>query len=227
MILVLKKNHIKKTIIMKNFAKFQNHFINTGDLNKKICLLLFFVLAITSSGLAQNESGFGIKSGINYNANGDYFSSISNTFDDPTRAIGYHIGIFGKIGNKIYLKPEIMYTKTNSKYNAGNFKLKRIDAPVLAGVKVLGPVSIFAGPTFQYILDSNFDNATIGDVENDFTVGLNFGVALNFNSIGIDLRYERGFTDNEATIILNNSTVNIDRIDMRPNQLIVSLSITL
>ena len=212
---------------MKNFAKFQNRFNNISDSSKRVYLLLFFVLAIVSSALAQNGSGFGIKGGVNYNANGDYFNSISNTSDDPTRAIGYHIGVFGKLGNKVYLKPELMYTSTNSEYDAGDFKLQRIDAPVLVGIKVLGPLSVFAGPAFQYILDSDIDNARVSDLENDFTVGLNFGIGLNFNSVGIDLRYERGFSENEVTIISNNSTINVDRLDTRPDQLILSFSIKL
>ena len=212
---------------MKNFAKFQNHFINKSDLSKKVCLSVFFVLAIVSSTIAQNGSGFGIKGGVNYNANGDYFNSISNTSDDPTRAIGYHIGVFGKLGNKVYLKPELMYTKTSSEYDAGDFELQRIDAPILVGVKILGPVSVFAGPAFQYILDSDLDSARVSDLENDFTVGLNFGIGLNFNSVGIDLRYERGFSENEVTIISNNSTVNVDRLDTRPDQLILSISLKL
>jgi len=212
---------------MKNFVNFQNHFINKSGFGKKVCLSVFFVLAIASSAFAQNGSGFGVKGGVNYNANGDYFNSISNTSDDPTEAIGYHIGIFGKLGNKIYIKPELMYTKTSSEYDAGNFELQRIDAPILVGVKVLGPLSVFGGPAFQYILDSDFENARIGDIENDFTIGLNFGVGLNFNSIGIDLRYERSFTDNESTIILNNTSVNAGRLDTRSQQLILSLSIKL
>ncbi|AUC81991.1 outer membrane beta-barrel protein [Lacinutrix sp. Bg11-31] len=212
---------------MRNFENLQNHFISKSDLSKRVCLSTIFILAIVLSAIAQNGSGFGIKGGINYNANGDYFNSISNTFDDPTRAIGYHIGVFGKIGDKVYLKPELMYTKTGSEYDTGDFEQKRIDAPILVGIKVLGPLSVFAGPAFQYILDSDFDSARVSNLENDFTVGLNFGIGINFDSIGIDLRYERGFTDNEVTIISNNSTVNIDRLDTRSNQLILSLSIEL
>jgi hypothetical protein len=204
--------------------------INTHSVkhfNNKIGLSLIFVFSMFLSVLAQNENGLGIKGGLNYNANGDYYDSITDTSEDPTSAIGYHIGIFGKIGDKFFLKPELMYTKTTSEYENGNFELQRLDAPVLVGLKVLGPVSVFAGPAFQYILDSEFENATISDIENDFTVGLNFGVGLNFNSIGIDLRYDRGFSDNESKIVVNNSSVSNDRIDTRAEQLILSISVKL
>ncbi|WP_452224334.1 outer membrane beta-barrel protein [Lacinutrix chionoecetis] len=212
---------------MKNLLKFHKRTFSICNLSKGVILSVFFILAFSFTAMSQNGSGFGIKGGVNYNANGDYFNSISNTFEDPTRAVGYHVGIFGKIGDKLYLKPELIYTKTTSEYDSGDFKLQRIDAPVLVGLKIIGPVSVFGGPAFQYILDSDFDNARIGNVENDFTVGLNFGIGLNFNNLGIDLRYERGFTENEASIILNNSSINVDRLDTRPEQLILSLSIKL
>lgn len=87
---------------------------------------------------------------------------------------------------------------------------------------------VFAGPSLQYIIDSDFENATINSIQDDFSVGLNFGIGVSFNKIGIDLRYERGFSDNEATLINNNiSLVNNDRLDTRPDQLILSLSVML
>ena len=100
--------------------------------------------------------------------------------------------------------------------------MKKIDVPLLFGVKIIGPVSVFAGPSLQYILDSEFEDFTIKDIEDDFTVGLNFGIGLNFNGFGVDLRYERGLSKNEAKF------GNIpSRIDTRPDQLILGLSFVL
>ena len=77
-------------------------------------------------------------------------------------------------------------------------------------------------------LDTEFDGINIDNVEDDFSVGLNFGIGLNFNKIGVDLRYERGFSNNEATFIGNNIGEGVvSRIDTRPDQLILSLSIAL
>lgn len=194
---------------------------------KNVFLSVVFVVALVSSSIAQDGSGFGIKGGLNYNGNGDYFNSISNTSEDPTKAAGYHIGLFGKLGSKLYVKPELMYTKTKSQYDDGDLNLQRIDAPILVGVQILGPVSVFGGPAFQYILDSELEGTNIGAIENDFTVGLNFGIGLNLNKVGVDLRYERGFSNNEATILTNNTSVDIGRLDTRPEQLILSLSVKL
>ena len=182
-------------------------------------------LTITALSLnAQNGSSFGFKGGLNYGANGDYFESIGENAQNPDQNIGYHIGVFGKLGNKLYFRPEIVYTKTKSDYDSGEFDMQKIDVPLLVGLKVLGPVNIFAGPSLQYILDTDFGNVRVNDIENDFSVGLNFGIGLNLNRLGIDLRYERGFSDNEATFIDNNNVISLDRLDTRPEQLILSLS---
>jgi hypothetical protein len=121
----------------------------------------------------------------------------------------------------------LVYTSTKSEYDSGNFDMQKIDAPLLVGIKILGPISVFGGPSLQYILDSEFDGVTIENIENEITVGLNFGASLNFETFGIDLRYERGLSENEATFLDNNGVNLNDRLDTRPDQLILSLSLTL
>jgi hypothetical protein len=195
---------------------------------KKLIFSTVVIAVISFTTSAQNGTGFGIKGGLNYNANGDYFESVSSNAEHPDRNIGYHFGFFGKIGDKFYLRPEIVYTSTKSDYNSDNFKMKKLDVPILIGIKVLGPINVFAGPSFQYIIDSEFEGISINDVDKEFTVGLNFGIGLEINKIGVDLRYERGFNNNEATFINNNFGNNFSsRIDTRPDQLILSLSVKL
>jgi len=193
---------------------------------KHLFFILIIAIAIPSTTMAQTAQGIGLKAGLNYNANGDYFESINNNSKNPERNVGYHIGVFGKIGDQIYFRPELVYTSTKSDYDDDTFSMQKLDAPLLVGIKVLGPISVFGGPSLQYILDSEFDGININNVEDDFSVGLNFGIGFNFNTIGIELRYERGFSDNEATFLDNNS-VNINRLDTRPDQLILSLSLLL
>ena len=195
---------------------------------QKLVISTFLLTLFCLSANAQDGSAFGIKAGLNYNANGDYFQSIGDNAQHPDRNIGYHIGLFGKIGNALYFRPELIYTSTKSDYDNDVFDMKKIDAPLLVGIKVIGPVSVFGGPSLQYILDTDFEGINIRDVDNDFSVGLNFGIGLSLNKIGIDLRYERGFSDNEATFIGNNLGEGaVSRIDTRPDQLILSLSIAL
>lgn len=193
----------------------------------KNSFLITLLIAITSiTTYAQTANGFGFKGGLNYNANGDYFESIGSNAKHPDRNIGYHFGLFGKIGDRVYFKPELVYTSTKSDYSDDSFKMQKLDAPLLVGIKVLGPLSVFGGPSLQYILDSEFEGISINNVEDDFSVGLNFGIALNLNKVGIDLRYERGLNRNEANFLDNNS-IGTSRLDTRPDQLILSLSLIL
>ncbi len=194
--------------------------------NLKKSVFIAAILAFISFNMnAQIGNSFGLKGGLNYGGNGDYFQSINANAQNPDRNIGYHIGVFGKIGTKLYFRPELVYTATKSEYDNADFDMTKIDAPLLVGLKIIGPLSVFAGPSLQYILDTEYNGITIDDIENDFSLGLNFGVAVNFNKIGLDLRYERGFSDNEAVFINNNIGPNVrSRIDTRPEQLILSLS---
>ena len=193
---------------------------------RNLFFILMIAIAIPTVTMAQTEQGIGLKAGLNYNANGDYFDAIEMNSKNPERNTGYHIGLFGKIGKKVFFRPEIVYTSTKSDYDDDSFEMQKLDAPLLVGIKVLGPISVFGGPSLQYILDSEFDGVAINDIENDFSIGLNFGIGLNFKKLGIDLRYERGFSDNEATFLGNNG-IDTNRLDTRPDQLILSISLLL
>jgi hypothetical protein len=211
---------------MKNLKNYHKHFKVKSNVSKNLFFILLVAITAPTAIIAQTATGIGLKGGLNYNANGDYFESISSNAQHPDRNTGYHFGLFGKIGNQVYFKPEVVYTSTKSDYNDDSFVMQKIDAPMLFGLKILGPISVFGGPSFQYILDTEFDGIAINDVENEFTVGLNFGIGLNINKLGLDLRYERGFGNNEATFIGNNG-IGTSRLDTRPDQLILSLSLIL
>ncbi len=190
--------------------------------------LLAVVLAVScATTFAQSDSGFGIKAGLNYNGNGDYLESALAATEDPDRNVGFHFGVFYKLGGgKIFVKPELVYTKTKSDYSDGDFDLSKIDLPALVGIKIIGPLHLFAGPDFQYILNTEFDGIDIDDIENDFTVGMHIGVGVNLGRIGADIRYERGLSENEATFINTNITsLPESRIDTRPDQVILSVSV--
>ena len=196
------------------------------NIMRHLFFILIIAIAFPTAIMAQTLQGIGLKAGLNYNANGNYFESINNTSQNPDRNVGYHLGLFGKIGDQVYFRPELVYTSTKSDYDNDSFKMQKLDAPLLVGLKVLGPISVFGGPSLQYILDSEFDGVAINVIENDFSIGLNFGIGLNFKKLGIDLRYERGFSDNEATFLGNNG-IDTNRLDTRPDQLILSISLLL
>jgi hypothetical protein len=196
-------------------------------MNKRILVLS---IALLSTVFYMNaQSGFGVKGGLSYNSNGK-ISDDTNTFieNEGKGKSGYNVGIYGKVDlGPIYLRPELVYTKTTSEYalNTGgteDYKISRLDMPVLVGLNLIGPLSIFAGPAFQYTLENDFNGIKYENIDNEFTVGFNFGAGVELGRLGLDVRYERGFNKNEATFIENTTTSY--RLDSRPEQFILSLS---
>ncbi|WP_228238579.1 outer membrane beta-barrel protein [Allomuricauda sp. M10] len=202
---------------------------------KKTLLVAVFAL-FGATAFAQSGSGFGIKAGLSYNKNGDLISSVGDGGQDIIEGAegkaGYHVGFWGKLDfPKIYLRPELVYSKTKSSYevdgDSQDYDISKLDMPVLLGYKLIGPLHIFAGPAFQYTLKNDLGDLEVEDVKNDFTVGLNAGVGVNLGKIGLDVRYERGFSENEAEFIGNNVTDISGRVDSRPSQVIFALSLKL
>jgi hypothetical protein len=120
-----------------------------------------------------------------------------------------------------------VYTRTTSEYPSqlGDYKISKLDLPVLVGVKLIGPLNVFIGPAFQYIIDNDLKGLSFESIENDFSVGINIGAGIQFGRFGIDIRYERGFNKNEANFVDN--TIASYRLDSRPKQIIFSLSYSL
>ncbi len=196
-------------------------------------IVLFSVAFIAGIMLMNAQSDFGIKAGLSYNSNGDlkeFTSEVDQIYKDEGKGkSGFNVGFYGKLDlGPIFVRPEIVYTQTTSEYEFNSliedYKLSKIDVPVLVGLKLIGPLNVFAGPAFQYILDNDLNGINISDVKNDFSVGVNIGASVEFGRIGIDVRYERGLSENEANWSNAGETFTLDS---RPEQLIFSLSYSL
>lgn len=198
---------------------------------KKVFLLLVLILGISQTSNAQIQ--FGVKGGVNYNSNSIKETS-QDVFDGAKSKTGYHAGIWLRAKLPIvgfYIRPELVYTNLeNEVYYTQAAKttthtFQKIDIPVLLGKKIFGIGNVFIGPSFQYVLNSDFGIEDIKNVEADgFTVGLQFGGGIEFGKLGIDVRWERGFSDVESSFVGNLGNVEYDT---RVNQIIVGLSIQL
>ena len=205
---------------------------------KKLFVILVLLGSCALSAQEKKGISFGVKAGLNYGDNGkieirDIANAGSNIIrENANDRTGYHFGVFlrGQLGDNLYIKPELQYTLNKSSYDVNNqtldYDIKKIDAPILLGIKVLGPIHIFGGPALQYIVDNELEDVQLGDVKNDFTVGLQFGAGIQLGKLNIDMRYERGLSDNEAEAV-NNATNTSVRVDSRANQFIVSLALDL
>ena len=142
---------------------------------------------------------------------------------------GFHIGIWTRFGlGGFNLRPELVFTEIKSQFdlNSGTtLKTQKIDIPILFDRK-FGPLHIFGGPAFQYLLSSDFKTSDIGSIDfNKLSLGTQVGLGLEFGNFGIDARWEKGFSNN-LTAVLISSTTNLN-LDNRPNQIIFSVSYNL
>lgn len=204
--------------------------------------VFFILLLIGSFSLANAQIfNFGIKGGINYNSNGDLrgtgFSEIvDNVRISSDEETGYHVGIFTemKLPLWLYLRPELYYEHTESSYKGEHdktkLKLDKINAPILIGIRVLKIGRVFLGPSFHYTISTDLkDTPSFDNVKkirsDDFSVGGQIGVGLNFGKFGADIRWETAFSDTEATFVgdaLETIGAEAIRIDTSPQQFILS-----
>lgn len=194
---------------------------------------LILAALIFCGGTAIAQSTYGIKGGLNYGATGEYenFSQVTgdaSSIEDGNNKTGYHLGIFGKLEFLgIFLQPELVYTSLNTEYNSFDYKIDKIDAPILVGVNIIGPLNIKAGPSFQYILDNKLEGPSfnISEVDDEITMGYQLGAGINLGRLGIDLRYESAFKENNA--FGDAAADNNFKIDSRPSQWILGISYNL
>jgi hypothetical protein len=196
---------------------------------KKVIFTVCLIFAYTQISTAQIQ--FGVKGGLNYNSN-SVEEVGTDIFDGAESKTGYHAGIWLRVKIPVigfYIRPELVYTNLKSELTLkgsgtiANYDFQKIDVPVLFGKKIFGVGNIFVGPSFQYILDSEFDISDISGVETDnFSMGIQFGGGVELGKFGLDIRWERSFSGIESSFI-NNLGNSVD-FDTRVNQIIIGLS---
>ena len=201
---------------------------------KKVFLMMSLALACSQTSSAQLD--FGVKAGLNYNS--ESIQSVSeDVFTGAESKTGYHAGVWLRFKLPIigfYLRPEIVYTNLENELlykiretapsQTTSYNFQKIDIPVLIGKKFFGIGNVFAGPSFQYILNSDFSLNDISEVDTDgFSVGLQFGAGIELGNLGIDVRWERGLNAVESTFLNVATNTNVT-FDTRVNQIIIGLS---
>lgn len=193
----------------------------------RVKLSLSILIVILGVNSIHAQSSWGLRGGLNYNSNGEFLSEASEVYKNPKSNAGYHVGLFKKIDLLgFFLRPELVYTSTTSSYNGDDLNMSKIDLPLNLGSGFIGPTYIFAGPSLQYVLSSEFAGVNTASSLKDITVGANIGIGLSLNKINIDLRYERGLTEKEMRF-LTQKVYKEARIDTRQDQLILSLLLEL
>jgi len=182
-------------------------------------IVLAAVLLVSHSLMAQFH--IGIKAGANMT------KVDGKSFNEEFR-YGYHLGGFAEIGlgNRFGLQPEILFnqysTKPDSNFRViykdlfnnaknGDIKLNYLSIPVLLTYKVIGPLSIQAGPQFGVLIDQDktlLQNGGEAFKSGDFS--LLAGAQLKLSALRVTGRYAIG---------LNNIN-DIDNKDQWKNQVL-------
>ena len=200
--------------------------------------LIYFLLFTSSGLLAQGNLGF------QFGLNDDNFGSIENisnkidNYDlDIKNSTGFQFGVFTEIDLiTFYIRPEVNLIFSKSKNAAAysldeginiaehSYKSSEIQLPIIFGYKVLGPISVFGGPSFKYNL-SNSSNFNLEDIKDKYTLSLLLGSRVKIRSISVGLRYERGLNNNEV-LIINANGVDLDNanVDLTTNKLSLNIS---
>ena len=164
--------------------------------------LLSAVLLMAVSIGAKAQFSLGVKAGVNFSKIG------SDSFNDKNLT-GYQAGLFARVGNSVYLQPELYLSGTGGKFESndnntafsGKVRFTNLNVPLLVG-KSFGEKDlnfrIMAGPVYTYTLDQSTSlGNNISNAANDFNksnLGFQAGAGVDIGSITADLRYEGGLT---------------------------------
>ena len=190
--------------------------------------------------------------GVNFGLNDDNFGSIENLKTkvddynlDLKNSTGFQLGLYTEIDLiTFYIRPEINLIFSKSKNGTAftnldndntflnetiniaehTYKSSDIQIPIIFGYKVIGPISLFAGPTFKYNL-SNSSNFDLEDIKNKYNLSILIGTRVKVKSFSLGLRYERGL-NNDELLIINANGVNLDNanVDTTTNKLSLNIS---
>jgi len=177
---------------------------------KKIAATLVLLLTTSLAVNAQSKDSnaeFGFKGGVNFS------NMYTEDVDDNNVLTSFNAGIYAKlpISDALAIQPELLYSRKGAELVYDNvfaegtakFKLNYIELPVLLKVNLTDNFNIHAGPYFAYLIDAQVTNETDdgtfdfednydNDDFNKFDYGLSAGVGLDFESMGIGVRYNYG-----------------------------------
>lgn len=203
---------------------------NTFIMKSLVIILTISLLTLT---IYAQGLGFGLKGGVNYNFSGDLtqVNDLKIVADDVIHGaenkIGYHAGVWSKFQpNNFLIRTEIIYTQYETAYdNNTALTVQKLNVPIHVGTKLVGPLYIFAGPDFMYTLDESFSVEHSNIKYNDFTVGVNIGLGVEFGRFGLEVKWDKAVTGEETYISNDNIVSRNFETDSRPNQLIFSVLI--
>ena len=193
-------------------------------MNKKLFILLF-VLIFAKANVSLAQFSLGIRGGVNFSTLKTDFKSQSfsdNLQQSLDTKTGYVGGVYARIGNKIFIQPEVIFSAKGGSINIlknGSSQTvaidyTNIDVPLLVGVK-LGPLRLNAGPMASFTISNKGLDEAIktysSNLEQSFknaSYGYQAGGGLDIGALSVDLRYEGSLSEVAG---LNTSNINFSQ----------------
>ena len=172
-----------------------------------IVLLVLLVSSTTMLVDAQKIFSFGVKAG--YNMTLKRVQPISPS-ENPTFEIqhgfqnGFNVGIYGRIGRRFYLQPEVQYhyfaynsqvPDASANAERKKYVVSTVDVPILVGYTLVDAdmfkLRVMAGPRFSFNAGSTKPNSWSEFTEStrDTRIGLDCGLGFDVWRFNLDVRY--------------------------------------
>ncbi len=176
------------------------------NMRKTIVLLLCLLAALPASAQGpRTRVEWGVLGGVNvpnYSTSDDY-GSIKNK-------LGWQLGIMTAVKVGIMaIEPQILYVRQGLRIRTAdgeslNLRSNSIDVPVLASLRLLHPVRIYAGPVFTVMNDckqkSGGDLLDFGRIRPTMSYTIGAGIVVMRHML-IDLRYNGQFRSKHDVVL--------------------------
>jgi hypothetical protein len=194
--------------------------------------LMFLVLLVSVSYIAQAQVKFGFKGGLSTHK----FDPASSIIEGENLSLamedasyGYHAGLFTQIkAGKFFIQPEVVFNSNKVDYSLTDIanpngeilseSYQYLDVPVMMGLK-LGFLRLQAGPVGHVFVNSTSD--LVDRVQNyeqafdDFTLGYQAGFGLDFGRLIFDFKWENNFSELGDHISIGGTDFNFDQKNKR------------
>ena len=180
--------------------------------------------------LTQGQAKYGLNLGAKLIPSKDLIKSATiDKFKQET--VGYNIGGYLQTGGLVfYVRPQLGYTWHKNSTSSLSYTESSLELPISLGYRYVPFSSVFAGPTFYYVVGQNIKQdlkaITLNKLKEDITYGVHFGVRLHLGNFDFSVKYERGLKPREVEF-LDNKNINLGTLDTKPEYLVLALGIKL
>ncbi len=176
------------------------------NMRKTIVLLLCLLAALPASAQGpRTRVEWGVLGGVNVP---DY--STSDNYGSIKNKLGWQLGIMTAVKVGIMaIEPQILYVRQGLRIRTAdgeslNLRSNSIDVPVLASLRLLHPVRIYAGPVFTVMNDckqkSGGDLLDFGRIRPTMSYTIGAGIVVMRHML-IDLRYNGQFRSKHNVVL--------------------------